>query len=131
MHGDPCYRQEEYMFWPVCSPAGLLNRSGRYARLAVEYNRPGRFACMRHAATFFILQAARDSIRSGDIRAPCLEFLVIYLCRRRCKGARGDSEGSYRAPNRPSKKPWGRPRLISDQQDMEGNHAAYSANHGQ
>ena len=30
----------KYVFRPVCSPAGLLDRPGRYARLAVEYIGP-------------------------------------------------------------------------------------------
>lgn len=83
MHGDACYRKEEryiYVYFLTGLLAGsLLNRSGRYARLAVKYNLPVRFACMRDAATSFVLQAAKDSIRSGDSRTPRLEFLVACI----------------------------------------------------
>ena len=58
------FMPDKCKFRPVCSPAGLLDRPFRYSKyIGRRVDRPGQFACMRGAATFFSLQAEQPSWR--------------------------------------------------------------------
>ena len=82
-------------------PRGLLDRPGRYARLAVEYIGP---------VGFLAVQGTLLRIGSGDIKALCPEFLGLYIAVDGVVGSRGDSKVPIEP--RPSKTV-GTARLIS------------------